>query len=194
MELYNNEQLPAPLFKLINNGGGLVSIASANFYRTVNNANIQITLPLGLGTNEVFISPDTYLPISIFNKKIETTAIKYPNNRDVIIAQEILCRHDILIQYKLTKMDGSNFSNRREIRITLVKDDGSIYDESIIANYQPDTGQHDSIILNGTIMHKNNDVVKIKIFIIQDNKAHDKADTKLTIFQVSWNITALKNL
>lgn len=193
MEIYENEQLSIPSFIGLNNIAGLVAIASANFYRTINNTNVQILVPMGSGPGPVFISPDTYLPVSIFNKKNETNAIKYVNNRDVIVMREVTCKHDILIQYKLTKLDNSNFLNRREIRITLVNADGTTYDESITANYQPDTGQHESIILNGTITHTIGDIIKIKIIIVQDNKSNDNVDTKLTVFQVSWNVTALKN-
>ena len=193
MEIYNDKQLPLPMFIGLNNIAGLVSIASANFYRTIDNSNVQIVIPIDTNTPPIFVSSDVYLPAFIFNKKNENAAIKYLNNTDVTIMQNVTCKHDILIQYKLTKDDNSNFANRREIKVTLVRADGTNYDDSIIADYQPDTGQHEIIILNGTITHAMNDIVKIKIKLVQDNKSNDQSNTTLTIFQVSWNVTILKN-
>lgn len=189
---YDDNPLPLPEFISLNNIAGLLSIASADFYRTAFNNNIEIFAPQGAQVN-LFTSPDIYLPNACFNGKNETVGVKYTNNRDVFIKREVTCLHKILLQFKLTKTDNTNYANQRELRFTLVKADGTVYDQAIFANYQPDTGQHTTAALNGTIIHTVGDVVKIKLNLIQDNTLTDNSDTLLTIFNISWNIEILKN-
>jgi hypothetical protein len=163
--------------------------SSASFYRTFDNSNIEITIPLGTDplSVDLFLSPDVYLPSNIFNSTNSNTIITYPNNKDVQILQNITLFHDILIQFKITQNDNTNFINQRELRATLVNDSNTIYNNAIFANQQPDTGTHDVMILKGYIDHLMNDIVKIKLNISQNDK-NGKSDSKLTIFRISWNI------
>ena len=101
--------------------------------------------------------------------------------------------HDIRIQYKLTKSDNNNYINDREIRSILVKNDDTIYDNTLFANNLPDSGSHDDIFIKGKISHRIDDIVKIKFNIIQDNTHHaDNSATKLTIFRICWLITGIR--
>jgi hypothetical protein len=193
MSAYSDNNLRLPQFISLSNVADLIGIASANFYRTITNTNIQIFIPVGTIINGLGMSPDVYLPNMLFNAKKETNAIKYPNNKDVLVLREVTCLHNISLQLKINKADGSNFANQREVRITLVNSTGDVYDQSIFANYQPDTGQHISISLVASIIHTIGDIIKIKINLVQDNKLLDQSDTELTIFNISWNIDILKN-
>lgn len=192
MATYTDIPLHLPEFISLRNTG-LISRTSANFYRTAYNTNVSIYIPAGTETNSISSSADVYLPNAIFNSKNETATVKYTNNKDVFIMGEVTCLHNILIQFKINKADGTNFSNQRAVRITLVRQDGTTYDQSICANYQPDTGHHVTAILNGNIIHTIRDIIKIKINLVQDSKLNDNSDTLLTIFNISWNIEILKN-
>ncbi len=194
----SSETLPPPTFIQIppstGGGGGTSSIsyASANFYRIANNSNIVITVPIGTDplSEGKYLSPNVFLPISLYNEKKENTIITFPNNRDANVLTSSTCLHDILIQYKMTKSDGTNYANSRDIRTTLVHNDGvTEYDSAIFSNQQPDTGQHDFILVKGSIDHNINDVIKIKFNIGQNNMFTDQTDTKLTIFRVTWTVT-----
>lgn len=160
----------------------------ASFYRTETNSNVNITIPLGINDGIFYSSSDIYLPNGIFTKTFPNIIISYVNNVDVKVTQNFNCMHDILIQYKITKSDGTNYKNRREIRSTLVNGSGNIYENVIFANQQPNTGDHDMIILKGYIVHSVGDIVKIKFNIVQDNKFGDQSDSMITIFRVMWNI------
>lgn len=198
---YNNNfiepTLSPPVFVVINNSlsTSLIDTAAANFFRTSLNTNVALYVPLGNMTFNGLLwqSADMFLPPYIFNKKKELSYMRFLNNTDLTVSGKINCNHDIVLQCKINKSDGNNFINQREIRVTLVQEDGTIYDTSIFANQQADPGEHEYIILKGSIMHNINDVVKIKINIIQDTKLNDASDSLLTIFLVSWNILLLKN-
>lgn len=160
----------------------------ASFYRVESNLNIQIIVPLGTNDGIFYSSDDIYLPSGIFTKTQPNTIISYINNVDVKVTQNFNCMHDILVQYKLTKSDGTNYANRREVRATLVDGLGNTYENGIFANQQPNTGEHDMIIIKGYIVHNVDDIVRLKFNIIQDNKRGDQSNSVITIFRIMWNI------
>ena len=178
--IYQNSSIVSPTMS------GLIN-SFASFYRTELNSNVQINV--SLGTNDsIFYSSDIYLPNNILNKTQPNSIISYINNVDVRVAQNFNCMHDILIQFKITKANGTNYSNRREVRSTLVNNLGVVYENVIFANQQPNTGEHDTIILKGYVAHNVNDIVRIKLTIVQDNKLNDQSDSLITIFRIIWNI------
>lgn len=160
----------------------------ASFYRTESNSNVQINVPLGINDSIYYSSGDIYLPNNILSKTRPNTIISYINNVDVKVTQNFNCMHDILIQFKITKANGTNYANMREVRSTLVNDLGVVYENVIFANQQPNTGEHDTIILKGYVVHNVNDIVRIKLNIVQDNKLSDQSDSMITIFRIIWNI------
>ena len=193
MQKYYSDSMSSPLFLKFNAETipelkPLGIDSSANFYRTSLNSNIAITIPIGMNDQGKYISPDIYLPVNIFNATKPNTVISYPNNRDIRILQNVTCFYDIIIQFKLTKSDGSNYVNNREIRTTLVNASGEVYDESIFSNQQPDTGQHDMIMIKGYISHYRNDIVKIKLNLAQNNRLGGQSDTLLTVFRITLNL------
>lgn len=192
MQAYADNKLSQPEFLSLHNIASLFTIASANFFRNANNDNSTIYIPMGPAVDSVYTSPDVYLPLNILNGKTESNTIKFANNRDAFVVGNVTCVHNILIYFKLNKADGNNFANQREIRVDLVRADGSSYN-TIFASYQPDTGAHTAIILNKTLVNQTNDVVRIKFNLFQDNKLNDNSDTLLTIFSVAWNIEVFKN-
>ena len=160
----------------------------ASFNRSESNVNIEILAPLGANDGIFYGSDDIYLPSGIFTKTQPNTIISYVNNVDVKVIQNFNCMHDILVQYKLTKSDGTNYANRREVRANLVDRSGNVYENAIFANQQPNTGDHDVILLKGYIVHNVDDIVRLKFNFIQDNKRGDHSDSMITIFRVIWNI------
>ena len=194
---FSNESLPEPDFfdfKTVIPASVMI-YSSAHFYRTQYNTNIELNINLGSNISPIiWLSPSIYLPDNIFNLTKPVDEISYPNSKDVLILKDMTFLHDILIQYKMTKADNNNFLNQRELRCTLVRDDGtSVYDSALFANQQPDTGQHDNIFLKGHITHNLADVVRLKFNVIQDNKLSGQSDTKIKIFRITWNILGLRN-
>lgn len=199
-EIKNKDSLTYPKFidvntsdtlQLVESVPSIVTASSANFYRTELNTNILIEVPIGddAEIENIYTSPNMFLPVDIFNAVKETDYVMYPDKSYAKILQESVCVYDILIQYKMAKPDGTNFGNQREIRTTLVKEDGNtMYDETIFSDQQPDTGQHDNIVLKGYIAHNVNDIVKIRFNITQENSRGDYTDTLITIFRISWNM------
>lgn len=193
---YNEDFLPEPAFANIIDPSSIDAAntsSNAVFYRTELNSNIQITIPQGTpnGGGTLWTSPNIYLPINAFNYVYETTNIIYPNYRDAQILQVSTYTHSLLIKFKLTKADTTNFANQREIRTYLVMADGTTaYNSSIFSNQEPDTGQHDFILIDQSISHSINDIVKILFYIVQDDTLTDMSDSLLTVFRVSWNINS----
>lgn len=194
---FSNESLPEPDFFDFSTitSEAVMLYSSAHFYRTQNNTNIQLNFDLGpdIAPGTIWLSPNIYLPDNIFNLTKPIDEISYPNLKDVLILKDMTFLHDILIQYKMTKSDGTNFINQRELRCTLVREDGTtVYDSGLFANQQPDTGAHDNIFLKGHILHNIADKVRLKFNIVQDNKHGGQTDSKITIFRITWNILGLK--
>lgn len=196
---YNQDTLIQPTFITYDNMISLsyvVQNSSGNFFRTNANSNIELIVPLGVDilSDNIYTSPDIYLPLNTFNSVKDNDIVKFPSNKDVNILDDVTCLHDIFIQYKIAKSDDNNFLNQREIIATLVKADGTtIYSNSIISHRQPDTSAHDDIVFKGNISHSYNDIVKIKFNIIQDERLSGHSNSKLTIFYVAWNILVSKN-
>ena len=193
---FSNEGDPSPNFFDFSESADITMLlASAYFYRTDANTNIEITLTEGIDISPgtIYRSPDTLLPISSFNSTQTTTEIIFPDSNSANILDDLDLMHDVRIQYKLTKSDDTNFTNCRELRTILVKDDEStIYHSGISSHNQPDTGQHDNIFIKGPISHLTDDKVKIKFNLIQDTTNSDNSDTKLTIFRITWTIFGIK--
>ncbi len=170
--------------------------SSADFYRTQSNDNVTLSIPLGIDISSgmVFMSPSSYLPVDIFNATRPITEITYPNAHDVCILTDNKFYHEVLFQYKITKSTGANYSNFREVRLTLVRADGTTpYDSSFFGNSQPNSGAHDTITISGYIVHNLNDLIRLNINVVQDNTNADQTDTKMTIFRISWRVIGLKS-
>ncbi len=163
--------------------------ASATFYRNVNNTNILMSIPLGTNTNGVYVSPMTYLPAFSFNSVKNTSQVLILNNVDAKILQSMSLYHNIIIQYKISNSNNYNFLNQRELRITLVDGNNNPYNATIFSNSMPDTGAHDTVIINQYIDHAVNDVVKLAFMVTQNSDGINEADTLLTIMRISWNIS-----
>jgi len=194
--IFNSEDLPPPEFVPFsnNNSQSNAIYSSAAFIRDIKNNNIDIIISLGdeISPGTIWYSQNIYLDNNTFNITRPVTEVTYPNNKDMMILKKLTYQHDIFIQYKLSKNDGTNYTNRRELRCTIVKQDGiTLYDSCFFANQQPETSQHDVIQLRGHIQHEINDIIKLKINIAQDNRNNDQSDSKLTIFRINWNILGL---
>jgi hypothetical protein len=186
---YNDPIPPNPIF--ISSSGTALINSSANFYRTFNNSNV--TIPITTGTfipgSNIYISPTSVLPINTFNSTNPNAEVSYLNNNSVQLLTGLTCFHDIKIEYKLTKSDGTNYTNQREIRVNLVKNDEvTEYKPSISSNTMPNTGDHNILLINGYINHNTGEIVKIQFYIVQDTENNDISNTLLTIFRISWNI------
>lgn len=191
---FSSEPLPFPdFFNFANMTAEAVMLySSATFSR--NELNSSIEMSIGLGPNlapTIWLSPNIYWNDNTFNITRPIDEISYPDNKNVMILKDLKFLHDIFIHYKITKADGTNFTNQREIRCIPVRDDGTPYNSSLFSYQQPDSGQHDHLMIRGHIDHNLGDIVKLKINIVQDNKWADQSDTKLTIFRISWNILGL---
>lgn len=194
---YENDNLPFPI-PIDFLGGGTQAVllfSSANFYRTVLNTNINITAPLGVDISPglIYFSPDCYLPVNTFNSTKPITEVIFPDSNQTLILFDSKYMHDIMIQYKLTKEDNTNYTNNREVRATLVNSTGGIYDASIYANSQPNPGAHDILHIKGYVEHNVNDAIRIKLNVVQDTTRSDTSSSKITILRISWNILGLKN-
>ncbi|MGL5935636.1 MAG: hypothetical protein ACRCZI_08425 [Cetobacterium sp.] len=165
--------------------------ANANFYRHSLNTNIELTVPIGTVSSGIWTSPNIFLNINAFNSILENDSMEFVVNRDINILKDGDFMHDLLIQYKLTKSDNNNYVNAREMRTSLVKADGiTEYDPALIFNNMPDTGVHDFVLINGTTSNLEDDLIKIKMNIIQNETLSGQTATKITIFRISWNITS----
>ncbi len=195
---FSNESLPFPdFFNFANNIPETTMLySSATFTRNELNSSIELLIDLGtdISPNTIWLSPDIFVPDNTFNIIRSIPEITYPNNKNVMILKDLQFLHDIFIHYRITKYDGTNFINQREIRCIPVRADNTPYNSSLFSYQQPDSGQHDHLIIRGHINHNLGDIIKLKINIVQDNKRDDKSDTKLVIFRISWNIMGLNTI
>ena len=164
--------------------------SSASFYRTELNSNIEINIPQGIDplSQNIWQSPDVFLPVNTFTTTAPNTIVSYPSSRDVQLLKDYKVLHEVIIQFKMEKSDGTNYINQRELRATLVNGTGVQYNQSIFSYWMPDTGSHDQIVLKGYITHYANDLVKLKLNIVQDNRLSGQSNSLLTIFRVNWNL------
>lgn len=189
---YINEKLPSADFidfdKLIPQA--IMLYSSASFIRNETNTNIVMNIPVGpdLSPGTIWYSPDTYLSDNTYNIMNPITEVIFPSGKDVQILTDLTFMHDILIQYKITAGDNTNYSNDREVRCTLVRENLTQYDNGIFAYQMPESGQHDCLLLRGYIQHSFSDIIKLRFNVVQNATA---SDTKLTIFRISWNIFGL---
>jgi hypothetical protein len=193
---FSSEPLPPPDFFNFANivPEAIMLYSTAAFFRNSGNSNIELAIPIGpdISPGTIWLSPNTFLIDDTFNFTKPITEIIYPNNKDTRILKDLKFLHDVLIQYKLTKSNNTNFTNQRELRCIFVREDGMTpYDSSLCAYQQPDSGQHDNILLRGHVEHKLGDLVRLKINIVQDSTFGDQTDSKLTIFRINWNILGL---
>ena len=165
---------------------------SANFYRTLSNTNIELIVPMGLVDSGVYISPNIYLPQFIFNATEETNALDFVNDVDAKVLLNSIFIHDVVIQYKITKSTDATYLNNRHLQATLVKSDGiTLYDDAITSYTYPESDVYDTLILRGCISHTINDIIKIKLKLLQDTISADNTTSKLTISKISWNILCI---
>ncbi len=188
----------APILFNFTTGGtnALLLHSNAEFYRTEFNTNLALNLAEGvdISPGTIYRSPDVFLPINAFNSVSPTDEIAFPDmNRINILANQELV-HDLRIQFKLTKTDGTQYENRRELRTTLVKDNGTVYNAAFVAHNLSETGTHDNAFIKCKIGHLIDDTVKIRFQLVQDTRNGDNSDTRLTIFRISWMLFGIKNV
>lgn len=180
----SNETPGLPIKIVIPGGSGKVEVASAAFYRTQYNSNIQIVIPAGsssggLTVNNIF----PILPSGTFNISASTdTVIANPQYFNVVNAVNIV--HNIKLLVKMQKTDGTNYSNYRELRCYPTKLDGTPYNVSVGANSQPATGDLADIFIAGKISHSIGDNITLGFQVAQVSGA--SSDTLLTIFRIDW--------
>lgn len=185
-----NSNLPIPV-KIANaNNASQVQVATAVFFRTESNSNIEIVIPMGLSTGGVAGSPAVYLP-SVLSTFQNSNNVSFSDGNRANILQNTKILHNVTILFKLTKSDGTNFRNLREVRCYLVRADGSKYDNSIYSYNQPSTGTHDTMTLRGYIQHTAGSQVLLQFFIAQNDFNGDQSDTQITIFRINWDLTAI---
>ena len=195
--MYKDDKLPIPVFIDNSSSSNLdVVYSSANFFRTSTNNNIEITAPLGVEEfvpERIWTSGGEFLPTNTYNSTASSAEISFLSNRDISINNNINVLHDIMIYYKLVKPDGEFYINNREIRINIVKGDGTTeYDPSIYSNTQPLSGEHSYVMIKGYISHVVGDVIKLKFNIIQDDVNADQSSSKIVIFRISWTMTGTR--
>ncbi len=192
---FGSEPLPFPDFLNFadSSSEAIMLYSSATFSRNAANSSVELIIDEGIDISPgtIWLSPDVYIPDGTFNITRPIAEINYPNNKNAMILKDLQFLHDVFIHYKITKADGTNFTNQREARCIFVRADGTPYNSSLFSYQQPDSGQHDHMIIKGHISHNLGDLVRLKINIVQDNKRTDKSDTKLVIFRISWNILGL---
>jgi hypothetical protein len=193
---FDSEDLPPPDLIEFEGGSANVNIlyASGSFIRNAGNTNLQLSIPLGtdISPGTVWFSPNIFLDTNTLNMTEGNIACTFEGDRDLRILKDIVLLHDIYIQFKLSKADGTNYFNNREIRCILVREDGTSYDSSIYANNQPNSNAHDYIQIKRHISHNLGDLVRIKFNVAQDNREADTSDTRLTIFRITWNTLGLE--
>jgi hypothetical protein len=170
--------------------------SEARFYRTELNSNIEILIPEGGDVNPgtVWFSPNVFLPINAFNYTAPIDEVIFNNGRDMRFLTDAIFIHNLHIQYKLIRHDNTNYDNSRSLRCVPVMEDGNaVYAHSFYSMTQPDSGTHDNIIIQKSIYHNYNDLVRIKFNISQDNHNSGKSDTKLVIFSITWLVFSMKN-
>lgn len=183
----NDDNLPlAQIIPISTNNNTNIVLSSADFYRTEFNTNILLTASPGIEFNNIFQSAWFYLPLNTFNAVQPTPEIDYPTNNKVRLITNMTYLHEIMIQFKLSKLNNNNFINRRELRVNLVDDNDNIYNQSLFYNIQPNSGEHAIILIKGYIIHNALDIIRLRFMIVQDNDNNDVNDTLLTIFRISW--------
>lgn len=193
-DIYNYEQLPFPEFIHFTSTQAAILYGSGAFIRHATDTNIQLVIPIGTNiTPTIWYSPFIYLSNGSLNNIQNSDLVSFINQKDVQVLSNVVLRHDILIQYKITKDTNANFFNSRNIRCTLVDSHDNVINANISANNHPDTGQHDFLLISGAISHSSGDIVKIQFYLAQDNLLSDQSDTMLTIFRINWNISGLVN-
>lgn len=191
---YNDDKPAEPIFinlpQQVSTSSKLIN-SSATFYRTSDNTNQILSIPVGTFINQadIYVSPISFLQNELFVSTNDSPMVDYHDNVDIRILSDITCYYHILINYKITKNNGTNYSNQREIRVNLIKSDRiTPYNNSLMANSMPDSGVHDKIIISGYASHLKDDLVKLGFMIIQDSSHSDFSDTLLTVFGISINI------
>jgi len=165
--------------------------SAANFFRTDTNSNCAITLPAGTDiiSDEIWYSEPADLPAGVFNVIDQDARIEFVDGHEALIGTDITAQHNVIIHYKLTKGDNTDYVNNREVRCALVNAGDVIYNDSLYASYQARSNAHNYILLRGHHTHSFGDVVRIQFNVVQDSS--DVSDTCITVFRVSWNISGL---
>jgi len=187
-----NNNIPKPLStsQQMSGSGTVVRVATAMFYRTANNTNIELLLPLGAESNGISGSPDVILTTPFLSFQTAPN-ITFDNDHSAIILNNTKILHNINILFKLTKADGTNFRNLREVRCYLIKADGTSYDTSVYSYNQPSTGVHETLILRGYVTHRQGDNVRLKFVVAQNQMNNDQSDTLMTLFRIHWDLTSI---
>lgn len=184
-----NSFLPVPIQVA---GSASVKLASAMFYREATNSNIGLLVATGNREGGFYISPDVSPPSNMFNSITNSSTIEFGTDRAAIV-QDSNVLHNLVILFKLTKPNGSNFGNLREVRCYLVHPDGATpYNESLFSYCQPMPGIHDTMVMRGILRHSPGDIVRLKFIVVQ-NEHSDASPTQLTIFRMNWDMTAIQN-
>jgi hypothetical protein len=190
---YKDNSLPNPNFEefFYKDLVKKMSVHASAHYLKKDSSSLTTVIPLGS-----MISPSIYRsPYHVFESAVFTNSVSQIDVLDVVdngylrILQNCDLYHDVIIHYSIKKQDETNFSNTRNIRATLVNQDGIAYKETIKDNKQTDSSERDLLMLKGHINHGRDDTVYIMMYVVQDTT--DPSDTLVNIFKISWSIRGL---
>lgn len=178
-----------PVKLIMPSGSGKVEVASAAFYRTQFNSNIQIVIPAGSSSGGLTVN-NTFpiLPSGTFNISASTDNI-IANPQYFTAVDTINIVHNIKLLVKMQKTDGTNYTNYRELRCYPTRLDGTPYTVSVGANSQPATGDLADIFIAGKISHAIGDQITLGFQVAHVSGA--SSDTLLTIFRIDWLVMSV---
>ncbi len=170
-------------------GGGGVEAASATFYRTQYNTNIQLTIPQGLDSGGISVQTALVpLPANTFNSYSDSDSISIVSQY-AEVSQAVDIIHNIKILVKIQQVNGTNYTNYRELRCFPIDANGNVYSSSVGANYQPATGDLFDVLVDGKVSHNSGDQITLGFQVAQVTA--NASDTSLTIFRIDWLMTAI---
>jgi len=185
----SNETPPLPIVIAPSSGsGGSIEIATATFYRTQFNSNIEVTLSTGSASSGVYVSASEVLPTSSFNATSVSPHMTFASGA-FTITSNVQVMHTATITFKLQKTDATNYTNYRELRLFPAMLSGTAYNSAVGSNIQPATGDIEYAHINGIISHTAGDVVTLAAQVAQ--VVANASDTLLTIFRIDWQLTAI---
>lgn len=183
----SNQTPELPINLNLIGGGGTLEVASATFYRTQFNNNIEITIPVGSASGGVTVNTTLVtIPVNSFNSTSNSANIT-ASTQNFTIGTSMDIIHNVKILAKMQQVGGVNYSNYRELRCYPSLPDGTPYNSAVGTNIQPATGDMVNVLIDGKIAHNSGDVVTLAFQVAQVTGS--SSDTLLTIFRIDWLLT-----